>query len=418
MTRRCEDGAKATRGTGVSGIELFGSNVVEEDGVHVDIAKRHGASEIEFDDVLKTKTRMSQHYSGTAMMNSNINATLLPQEEGNAMFSESVENHMGCSQYILYPIVRAVLPPLNAKRVDEMVAEENIKGEMNVPHYFGRNWKITLMENAKCRTHILFPLASDGAFDVLIFYLHGGAYVGNFHNPLHFEGTTRVAAALTKCALFLVEYPLAPKMDHASIFDVVEGLYVQVTQRYAEKKIVVMGDSAGGGIALILTQRLAAGKRGGNVSLRQPDSVILQSPWLDVGVSAPESVMLEKVDPILRVDGLRRAGALLANGIDLSDPRVSPIYGSLEDLPPVSTWIGSYDCLLADSQRLRDRYKEEKIPTRFRFREKTGLLHCYFLLTLPGSQETIDEVVAAIIADVDLDRPVSLPIKSVMCGLF
>jgi acetyl esterase/lipase len=192
-----------------------------------------------------------------------------------------------------------------------------------------------------------------------------------------------------------------------------------VTERYSNKKVVLMGDSAGGGAALILAQRLAARKREGNVSLRQPDSIILQSPWLDVGVSAPQSAELEKLDPLLRVEGLRKAGAMLANGIQLSDPRVSPIYGSLEDLPPVSTWIGSYDCLLPDSQRLRDRYKKEKINTRFRYREKTALLHCYFLLNLPGSKETVDEVVQAIIEDAGLERPTPTPIKpaGIICGI-
>ena len=180
-----------------------------------------------------------------------------------------------------------------------------------------------------------------------------------------------------------------------------------MAERYANKKIVVMGDSAGAGMALVVSQRLMATSK--RQTVRLPDSIILQSPWLDLSVSDPESARLESVDPILRVEGLRKAGELLAAGISLSDPRISPLFG-------VSVLIGSHDVLFPDSRRLRDRFKTEKIPSRFRYREKLGLLHCFFLLPFNGSAETIDEVVDAIIEDCSMVRTKAAKKSSILCG--
>lgn len=329
-------------------------------------------------------------------------------------FSETVESFLTCELYVLYFIIPLLVKPLNSQRIDEMVAEDKAAGDMSVPDRLGRQWSIWLMENAMARCHILYPTVDDGAFDTIIFYLHGGAYIANFNDPLHFDGPAKIAAQLGHCSLFLVEYPRAPSVSHGDLFDMVEGLFKQVAERYANNKIVVMGDSAGAGLALVVSQRLVAASK--RETVRLPDSIILQSPWLDLSVSDPESARLESVDPILRVEGLRKAGELLAAGIPLSDPRISPLFGDLSGLPPVSVWIGSHDVLLPDSRRLRDRFKTEKIPSRFRYREKLGLLHCFFLLPFNGSAETIDEVVDAIIEDCSLARTKAAKKSSILCG--
>ena len=93
--------------------------------------------------------------------------------------------------------------------------------------------------------------------------------------------------------------------------------------------------------------------------------------------------------------------------MELDDPRVSPLFGELEGLPPVSIWIGSHDLLLTDSRRLRDRYRrhtfKEAQASRLRYREKTGQIHCFFLFpSFHGSLESIKEMASAVLTDCGL----------------
>lgn len=136
--------------------------------------------------------------------------------------------------------------------------------------------------------------------------------------------------------------------------------------------------------------------------MRQPDSVLLFSPWLDVSVSDPANAALEHADPFLSVFFLKAAGEALASGpspVDTKDPGVSPIYGSLAGLPPVSVWSSTRDMLLPDSRRLRDRFAAEGVRSRFRFVEREGLTHDWWMWSTPESFEAIREAAAAVRED-------------------
>ena len=91
-----------------------------------------------------------------------------------------------------------------------------------------------------------------------------------------------------------------------------------------------MGDSAGGGLALGLAEAL----RDEGDTL--PEELILISPWVDLTMSNPDMKDYVKHDPMLGIDGLRRMGEVWANGLELTDPKVSPIFGDLSGLPPVT----------------------------------------------------------------------------------
>lgn len=118
-----------------------------------------------------------------------------------------------------------------------------------------------------------------------------------------------------------------------------------------------MGDSAGGGLALALAQRLVA--RGGRV----PDALVLFSPWVDVALEDDVEQMraLEKTDAILKLAGLRACGRLFAGaaaaGGGARDPRASPLFGDCADerLPKTVVFAATGELLLPQLRRLRDR---------------------------------------------------------------
>lgn len=312
--------------------------------------------------------------------------------------SEQYLDNYSWSQYVVQCIFYAIFPRFTEQRVDAAIKyEQDNKIATEAPSTLRTKYEISFLEGAKCRTHVIAPL--HGEADIIIFYYHGGAYVSNLMSA-HFTLADAILQSLgTDGLVYMLEYPLVPSVNHETLFPIIEDVYRQVllTTRPTQK-IVLMGDSTGGGIALVLAQRLVAAKIGGD-AIRQPDSVVLLSPWLDVSMSYPECATYTSVDPILSVGGLRKAGELLADGIELTHPAVSPLYGPLEGLPPTSVFTSTHDTLCPDARRLRDRFKQEGISSTFHYYEKRGLLHCFFLFPGTGTAETIQEITDALRAD-------------------
>ena len=317
-------------------------------------------------------------------------------------FTETYVDNYSWSQWLVQSIMFAVMPRFTTTRLDSTIKEESKKSPATVPDSIQKTCDVKLLQNAKCRTHVISPLNEET--DVVLIFIHGGAYVGNFMVPTHFNAAVEIGKAIGNCEIYLPEYPLVPNVTHESLFEIIESVYRQIVSLKPNHKIALLGDSAGGGAVLILTQRLVAAKKNNDTTLRLPDTVFLMSPWLDVSMSDPQSLTLKSVDPFLNVEGLRKAGEYLANGIPLNDPRVSPLFGSLDNLPPINVFVGTHDIIYPDSRRLRDRIKKEKIPIQFRYFEKKGLLHCFFLFPGTGTPEAIQEIREVVLEDCGLKR--------------
>lgn len=315
---------------------------------------------------------------------------------------ESYIDYYTFSQWFMQSILYATVPRFTIKRLEATVKHETTKAPTDIPNNIKREFSASVVVINECRTHVIAP---QNKSNVTVFYFHGGAYVMNFMNPFHFQFAASIIKATGSCTFILPEYPLVPYVSHEELFSIIESVYRQSVSERSSQKIVLMGDSAGGGIAFILIQRLVAAKKNGD-DVRLPDSVILLSPWLDVSMSDPDCEKYTNVDAFLAVDGLKKAGDMLAGGpnpVSVTDPKVSPLFGSLESLPPVNIWTSTHDMLVVDSRRLLGRYKTENVPSRLRYFEKKGLLHCYFLFPGSGTPETIGEIATVIHEDCCLD---------------
>ena len=136
--------------------------------------------------------------------------------------------------------------------------------------------------------------------DVVILYLHGGAYMGNITNA-HWKLIGQLISE-TKATVVVPDYPLAPDASCKETFDFIEILYTRLLNDYPAKRIIFMGDSAGGGLAFGFVQQLR------NENKKQPDQVIIFSPWLDVTMDNPGIKLIEKEDKMLSIKGLKNAG--------------------------------------------------------------------------------------------------------------
>lgn len=186
-----------------------------------------------------------------------------------------------------------------------------------------------------------------GEKNLHILYLHGGAWVFNLQSM---QWPIPAGMAEEFCADVTVPiYPLAPKATWKESMDFVKAVYCDMAASYGSDKIIITGDSAGGGMALLLAQALR------DDGFPQPYGVVLWSPVLDLTASDPKQVELaRKSDGLVTLDLIRNAGAIWAGSLDPADPRVSALFAYQSDLAPIITFTGDCEVLEADSRRLKE----------------------------------------------------------------
>lgn len=216
-----------------------------------------------------------------------------------------------------------------------------------------------------------------------VLYLHGGSYMNGF-NKLHWNFLAELVKR-ANCTIAAPDYPLAPVHNFIDSFEMVEVLYQQLLESINSNDLILMGDSAGGGFALALAQKLR------NEQKVQPEQIILLSPWLDITLGNPAIAKIEKLDPYLKKEDLQEAGKIYAGDTSPDDYRLSPINGSLNDLGKISIFAGSNEILVADARKLKSKAESEGIPISYF--EYENMFHAWMFLNLPESNRAKQEII-------------------------
>ena len=203
----------------------------------------------------------------------------------------------------------------------------------------------------------------------VIMYLHGGSYVGELYKE-HWN-FFRDLIKDTGATIVVPDYPLTPQYRYTDVFGMVLPLYREIVKRVEKENFILMGDSAGGGIALALAEE--AGKEG----LNQPSKLILISPWLDVTMKNPKIDTVQKHDKMLNKKVLTVAGVAYAGGKDMDKYLVSPINGPLDKLENVIIYTGTYDILNPDVHTFEKLAKEKNL--KLDIRETKGAAHIWLI---------------------------------------
>ncbi|HKP81183.1 MAG TPA: alpha/beta hydrolase, partial [Pyrinomonadaceae bacterium] len=219
-----------------------------------------------------------------------------------------------------------------------------------------------------------------------VIYLHGGAYVNSFASQ-HWGFMSKLVDALN-CTVTAPNYPHAPEYYVHDLFALMLPLYNELAALAGSANVTVMGDSSGGGISLALAQRLRED------GLEQPGRLVLLSPWLDATLSNPEIPEFDKIDPFLGVEGLKYGGEVYARDVDPKSYLVSPVYGSLKNLAPISVFIGTRDVFCPDCRKLRDKAAAEGV--HLDYREYDGMVHDWMLGPLPEAKQAVNEIIEII----------------------
>jgi monoterpene epsilon-lactone hydrolase len=190
-----------------------------------------------------------------------------------------------------------------------------------------------------------------------LLYFHGGGYV--FGNPgTHRQHLSRLAYE-TGANAFAPQYRLAPAHRYpAAVEDAVVAYTALVSAGTKPERIIVSGDSAGGGLALALL--LSIREQG----LPMPGGAMLFSPYTDLTHSSYTITTNASTD-YLPINELSHPNLFYADTEQLNEPKVSPVFADLTDLPPMLVFAGGAEMILDDSVRLVANARRDGVETEF-----------------------------------------------------
>lgn len=219
----------------------------------------------------------------------------------------------------------------------------------------------------------------------VIFYVHGGGFIAG-SVVSHQDLASRIAKAC-QANLLIFNYRLAPEHPFPQGLLDVKAAYEWLVCQYQNRAgIILMGDSAGGGLALSLISGLLKDR----VCL--PSCLVLLSPWADLECKNPSHSKNQDKDPMLSTGVLKKTAALYSAGADLADPLISPVNSDFSGLPPTLIQTGENEVLLDDSILLAQKFKAAGSVTELEIWE--GMFHVwhYFAKYLPEARMAIDKI--------------------------
>ncbi|MBH0775860.1 alpha/beta hydrolase [Nocardia bovistercoris] len=195
-----------------------------------------------------------------------------------------------------------------------------------------------------------------------VLYLHGGGFtVGS---PRSHRSLTARLARDVGCAVYVLDYRLAPEHPFPAALDDAESAFLALTGEfgYRPERIAIAGDSAGGGLALAAAQRLVA-EHG-----HTPAALGLIAPWVDPNIPATRPR-----DLVISGPWSRSCAAAYLGGGDGDDPGYAPLRGALHGLPPTYVQADADELLHEQGVELVAALRAAGVHVRFS--ETKGLWH-------------------------------------------
>ena len=231
----------------------------------------------------------------------------------------------------------------------------------------------------------------------VLLYLHGGGFIAcspETHRPLVCSLARRLNATA-----FVPAYRLAPEHRYpAALDDALRAYrYLLESRGVSPSQLVVIGDSAGGGLALSLL--LAVREQ----HLPMPAALVTFSPWADL--SASGASLDENTDScaMFAGDTIRRAAEFYLGDHDPFDPLLSPVYADLHDFPPMLVHASCDEVLRDDAVRVVERARDAGVPVTFRLWRHVPHVWQVFAAVLPEAKESLADVVTFVRTNVPIN---------------
>lgn len=219
----------------------------------------------------------------------------------------------------------------------------------------------------------------------VILYLHGGGFV--FSSPRTHRNMVATILRETGGRALSLDYRLAPEHPYpAAPRDVFAAYHWLLANNFDPKRIVVMGDSAGGSLVISLLQTLRERK------LPMPACGVVLSAFADMTNSGESMKYNAKKDPVFSPKSLISCSAVYAGEAKRDDPAVSPLFGSFTKLPPLLFQVGSDECLLDDTMRIAEKAKKARNAMELEIYD--GMFHDFQLVSrlIPDGKKAIKSI--------------------------
>ncbi len=216
----------------------------------------------------------------------------------------------------------------------------------------------------------------------VILYCHGGGY--STGSCIYARTLTTKLAASTSMDVFCFDYRLAPEYPYpAALEDAVKAWDYLMLLGYGARDVIVMGDSAGGNLALTLTVKL---KEQGRIL---PRGLVLLSPWTDLTASGKTHESRAEVDPVLNAEYLQEMTENYAAGRNYENPLISPLFADLSGFPPTYIQAGDNEILLSDSILLQKKMVKANVSVKLDVYE--GMWHVFQMSPFKTAYDAMDK---------------------------
>lgn len=241
------------------------------------------------------------------------------------------------------------------------------------------NYSSQIMFN--CPVYTISPKTNSSNINIL--YLHGGTYVNNF-NKMHWKFICYLVKN-TNATITAVDYPLAPKHTVEYSFDRMSNIYKQWVQNTG--KCLLMGDSAGAGMALSLNMWAKLN------NIKTPDELILLSPWVDISTNNPKIDEIQKRDPFISAKAVRLCADSYAGNVDKKNYMLSPMFGDLTLLSKTHIFYGTRDILYPDIDMFCKMASDKTDITGYVYPD---MIHDFALFSFREAKDAKQKIVALI----------------------
>lgn len=202
----------------------------------------------------------------------------------------------------------------------------------------------------------------------VVLYVHGGGFVWGSCTSSRMVAAT--FARVTHTRVLVLDYRLAPEHPYPSApQDCLAAYHWLLDSGVSPEHLIVVGDSAGGGLVLALLVKLA------QEALLQPAGAVLISPWLDLTLSGASYTTNAQTDFMESRDLLLEMRQHYLGAHDPRSPLVSPLFAEASGLPPLLVYAGSDELVVDDAIRLAERLRQVGGPVELQIGE--GFWHTW-----------------------------------------
>ena len=228
-------------------------------------------------------------------------------------------------------------------------------------------------------TEITPPGARDGP---LILYFHGGGYI--FGSPRTHRAMVAQLAARTGLRAILPRYRLGPEHPFPAAAEDALVCYRAVMDHPGG--VILGGDSAGGGLALVLLSQICA------LGLPQPLGTFCFSPLTDMSFSGESFAFNASADVLLPAHRAADMAQMYLQGANVDDPRASPLRAGFQGAAPVWITAGSSEILLDDARRMAEHLMDQGIDVTCVIEQDLPHVWPIFQGVIPEAGQTLAEL--------------------------